>query len=100
MGASLAVGNATVVKPAEDACLSVLRVAEIAAGIGLPAGALNIVTGLGNEAGVALVEHPGIQHVSFTDFPLAEITFWCAENVIYLAERALTAAGRRVGDAT
>jgi delta 1-pyrroline-5-carboxylate dehydrogenase len=46
-----------VVKPAEDACLSVLRVAELAAGVGLPAGALNIVTGLGQEAGAALVEH-------------------------------------------
>ncbi len=68
-GGSLAVGNACVVKPAEDACLSVLRVAELAAEIGLPAGALNIVTGLGNEAGAALVEHRGIHHVSFTGSP-------------------------------
>ncbi|HQR10125.1 MAG TPA: aldehyde dehydrogenase family protein [Casimicrobiaceae bacterium] len=68
-GGSLAAGNACVVKPAEDACLSVLRVAELAAEAGLPAGALNIVTGLGNEAGAALVEHPGIQHVSFTGSP-------------------------------
>ncbi len=68
-GASLAAGNACVVKPAEDACLSVLRVAELAAEAGLPAGALNIVTGLGNEAGAALVLHPGIQHVSFTGSP-------------------------------
>ncbi len=59
-GGSLAAGNACVVKPAEDACLSVLRVAALAAEIGLPAGALNIVTGLGNEAGAALVEHPGV----------------------------------------
>ena len=69
VGGSLAAGNACVVKPAEDACLSVLRVAELAAEIGLPAGALNIVTGLGNEAGAALVEHPGVQHVSFTGSP-------------------------------
>jgi aldehyde dehydrogenase (NAD+) len=68
-GGSLAAGNACVVKPAEDACLSVLRVAELAAGIGLPGGALNVVTGLGNEAGAALVEHPGVQHVSFTGSP-------------------------------
>ena len=68
-GGSLAAGNACVVKPAEDACLSVLRVAEIAAEIGLPAGALNVVTGLGNEAGAALVEHTGVQHVSFTGSP-------------------------------
>ena len=68
-GGSLAAGNACVVKPAEDACLSVLRVAELAAEVGLPAGALNVVTGLGNEAGAALVEHSGIQHVSFTGSP-------------------------------
>jgi aldehyde dehydrogenase (NAD+) len=66
VGASLAVGNACVVKPAEDACLSLLRVASLAAAVGFPAGALNIVTGLGAEAGQALAEHPGIDHVSFT----------------------------------
>jgi aldehyde dehydrogenase (NAD+) len=69
VAASLAAGNACVAKPAEDACLSVLRVAEIAAEVGLPAGALNVVTGLGNEAGAALVEHAGVQHVSFTGSP-------------------------------
>jgi len=68
-GGALAAGNACVVKPAEDACLSVLRVAELAAGIGLPEGALNIVTGLGREAGAALAAHPGIEHVSFTGSP-------------------------------
>ncbi len=56
-------------KPAEDACLSLLRVAELAAAIGLPDGALNIVTGLGREAGAALATHPGIDHVSFTGSP-------------------------------
>jgi aldehyde dehydrogenase (NAD+) len=68
-GGALAAGNACVVKPAEDACLSVLRVAELAAEIGLPEGALNIVTGLGAEAGAALAAHPGIDHVSFTGSP-------------------------------
>ena len=66
VGAALATGNACVVKPAEDACLSLLRVAELAAQAGLPAGALNIVTGLGAEAGQALAEHPGVDHLSFT----------------------------------
>ncbi len=66
---ALAAGNACVVKPAEDACLSLLRVAELAAAAGLPAGAINVVTGLGGEAGAALVEHPGIQHLSFTGSP-------------------------------
>ncbi|MEO8535980.1 MAG: aldehyde dehydrogenase family protein, partial [Betaproteobacteria bacterium] len=62
VGAALAAGNACVVKPAEDACLSLLRVAELAAASGLPAGALNLVTGLGGEAGAALVAHAGVAH--------------------------------------
>ncbi len=66
VGASLAAGNACVVKPAEDASLSTLRLAELAAEVGFPAGALNIVTGLGSEAGAALTAHPGIDHISFT----------------------------------
>ena len=69
VGAALAVGNACVVKPAEDACLTLLEVARLAAEAGLPAGALNIVTGLGAEAGQALAEHPGIDHISFTGSP-------------------------------
>ncbi len=63
---ALAMGNAVVVKPAEDACLSIIRVAELALEVGLPAGALNIVTGLGEEAGAALSTHPGINFISFT----------------------------------
>ena len=66
VGGSLAAGNACVVKPAEDACLSLLRAAELAAEAGFPPGVLNIVTGLGAEAGQALTEHPGIDHISFT----------------------------------
>lgn len=69
VAAALAAGNACVVKPAEDACLSLLRVAEILAANGLPPGALNIVTGLGAEAGAALAAHPGIDHLSFTGSP-------------------------------
>ncbi|HCW17041.1 MAG TPA: aldehyde dehydrogenase [Achromobacter sp.] len=69
VGAALAAGNACVVKPAEDACLSLLKLAEIAAEVGLPAGALNIVTGYGHEAGAALTAHPGIDHISFTGSP-------------------------------
>ncbi len=69
VGASLAAGNACVVKPAEDACLSLLRLAELAAGVGFPEGAINIVTGLGREAGAALAAHPGIEHISFTGSP-------------------------------
>jgi aldehyde dehydrogenase (NAD+) len=70
VGAALAAGNACVVKPAEDACLSLLRVAELAAEVGFPEGALNIVTGLGSEAGAALAAHAGIDHISFTGSPV------------------------------
>jgi aldehyde dehydrogenase (NAD+) len=63
---ALAMGNAAVLKPAEDTSLSALRLAELATAAGLPEGALNIVTGLGEEAGAALAAHPGIDFVSFT----------------------------------
>jgi len=66
VGAALAMGNAAVLKPAEDACLSALALADIAQKAGLPAGALNVVPGLGEEAGAALSAHPGINHLSFT----------------------------------
>ena len=66
IGAALAMGNACVLKPAEEACLTALAFARIAAAAGLPAGALNVVTGLGEEAGAALSAHPGVRHVSFT----------------------------------
>jgi aldehyde dehydrogenase (NAD+) len=66
VGAALAAGNACVVKPAEDASLSSLRLAELAAEVGFPAGALNIVTGYGAEAGASLCAHPGVDHLSFT----------------------------------
>ena len=69
VGGALAAGNACVVKPAEDACVSLLRVAELAASIGFPEGALNLVTGLGRDAGAALAAHPGIEHISFTGSP-------------------------------
>ncbi|MGB3428360.1 MAG: aldehyde dehydrogenase family protein, partial [Burkholderiaceae bacterium] len=70
VGAALAAGNACVVKPAEDACLSLLRVAELAAEAGFPEGALNIVTGYGAEAGAALSAHAGVDHISFTGSPV------------------------------
>lgn len=66
VGAALAMGNACVLKPAEDACLTALAFARIALAAGLPAGALNVVTGLGEEAGAALASHRGVQHLSFT----------------------------------
>jgi aldehyde dehydrogenase (NAD+) len=55
-----------VLKPAEEACLTALAFARIIERAGLPAGALNLVPGLGEEAGAALASHPGVRHVSFT----------------------------------
>ncbi len=69
VGGALAAGNACVVKPAEDACLTPLRIAALALDAGLPAGALNMVCGLGIEAGAALAAHAGINHLSFTGSP-------------------------------
>jgi len=66
VGAALAMGNAAVLKPAEEACLTALAFAALAAEAGLPAGALNVVPGLGEEAGAALSGHPGVNHISFT----------------------------------
>ncbi|WP_342128684.1 aldehyde dehydrogenase family protein [Hydrogenophaga sp. OTU3427] len=69
VGGALAAGNVCVVKPSEDACLSLIRVAELAAEVGFPPGAINIVTGYGHEVGDALARHPGIDHISFTGSP-------------------------------
>lgn len=63
--ALLVAGNTAVVKAAEDAPLSVLRMAEII-GDALPAGVLNVVTGYGAEIGEALVVHQDVDKVSFT----------------------------------
>ncbi len=66
VGGALCMGNAAVLKPAEEACLTAIAFAEIAAEAGLPAGALNVVPGLGEEAGAALTAHPDVDHISFT----------------------------------
>ena len=66
VGAALATGNAAVLKPAEEACLTALAFGELARRAGLPDGALNIVPGLGSEAGAALTSHADVNHISFT----------------------------------
>ncbi len=66
VGAALTMGNACVLKPAEEACLTALMFAELASKAGLPKGALNVVPGIGEEAGAALASHSGIDHISFT----------------------------------
>src|ERR1039458_1016551 len=66
---ALARWNPAVVKPAEEACLVPLRIAELAVEVGFPEGALNVVPGVGEEAGAALSAHPGIDYISFTGSP-------------------------------
>ncbi|OYX21992.1 MAG: aldehyde dehydrogenase [Rhodobacterales bacterium 32-66-9] len=66
---SLAVGNAAVVKPAEDACLSVLRMAQLTAEVGFPAGALAVLPGRGSVTGGALSAHDDIDYIAFTGSP-------------------------------
>ena len=66
---ALATGNAAVLKPSEDACLSPLAFCGIAQEAGLPDGALNVVCGLGEEAGHALTHHGDIDFVTFTGSP-------------------------------
>jgi len=66
---ALAMGNAIVLKPAEDTSLTALALAQLAEEAGFPPGAFNVVTGLGEEVGAALSAHPGISHISFTGSP-------------------------------
>jgi betaine-aldehyde dehydrogenase len=77
---ALAVGNAVVLKPAEDACLTSLLLAELAEEVGFPAGVVNVVPGLGATAGAALAAHAGVDKVSFTGSPEVgrEIAVTCA----------------------
>ncbi|MFJ9089547.1 aldehyde dehydrogenase family protein [Streptomyces sp. NPDC102384] len=62
---ALATGNSAVVKPADETPRTALAVARLAIEAGLPPGVLNVVTGLGSEAGAALASHPGIDHLGF-----------------------------------
>ena len=63
---TLATGCTLVLKPAEDASLSVLRFAEIMQEAGLPDGVINVVTGMGSTAGARLAAHPDVDKIAFT----------------------------------
>ncbi len=66
LATALATGNTVVLKPAEQAPLTALRFGELILESGLPPGVINIVTGLGETAGAALVAHPGVNKITFT----------------------------------
>ena len=63
---ALICGNTVVIKPAEDTPLSTYNLVQILVESGLPGGVLNIVNGMGPDAGAPLVTHPGVAAVSFT----------------------------------
>jgi phenylacetaldehyde dehydrogenase len=63
---ALATGNTVVLKPAEQTPLTALKLAELIAAAGVPAGAVNVVTGFGETAGAALAAHPHVDKVAFT----------------------------------
>lgn len=63
---ALAAGCAIVLKPAEQTSLTALRLGEVLMEAGVPAGVVNVVTGLGRAAGAALANHPDVDKISFT----------------------------------
>ncbi|WP_198416370.1 aldehyde dehydrogenase family protein [Cryobacterium sp. Hh38] len=62
---AIATGNCSVVKPADETPRTAVRLAALAIQAGIPRGVLNVVTGIGTEAGAALSKHPGVDHVGF-----------------------------------
>jgi phenylacetaldehyde dehydrogenase len=66
IGPALAAGCTVVLKPAEETPLTALRLGELILEAGIPAGVVNIVTGLGETAGAALASHSGIDKIAFT----------------------------------
>lgn len=66
MGPALACGNTVVLKPAEQTPLSILYFANLIAEAGFPPGVVNVVNGLGAQAGAALASHMGVDKIAFT----------------------------------
>ena len=87
LAAALCVGNTVALKPPEQAPLAALALAEICAEAGAPPGVINAVTGLGSEAGEALVRHDGVAHITFT-------------GSVPTARRVLAAAAQRIKPTT
>ncbi|MEN8674060.1 aldehyde dehydrogenase family protein [Nocardioides sp.] len=83
MAPALAVGNSVVIKPDEKTPLSTLEFARIALECGLPPGVLNVVTGVGTDAGAALAAHPGVGKIGFTGSTAVgkEVMRLAADNV-------------------
>jgi betaine-aldehyde dehydrogenase/5-carboxymethyl-2-hydroxymuconic-semialdehyde dehydrogenase len=91
IGPALAAGNTIVLKPAEWTPLTASLLADLALEAGLPAGVLNVVQGIGEEAGAALVAHPEVKRISFTGSTATARLIGCA------AARNLTPVSLELG---
>ena len=89
IGPALAAGNTVVVKPPEWAPLTCSLLADIARDAGVPDGVLNVVQGIGEEAGAALVAHPDLDRISFTG------STDTAKSIGQAAARSITPLARR-----
>lgn len=81
---ALAAGNTIVVKPAELTPLTTLYACRLAEQVGIPAGVINVVPGLGETAGAALAAHTGVRRMSFTGSPEVgrEVASLAARNLV------------------
>jgi acyl-CoA reductase-like NAD-dependent aldehyde dehydrogenase len=91
VGPALAAGNTVVVKPPEWAPLTCSLMADIAEATGVPAGVLNVVQGIGEDAGAALTQHPDIDRISFTG------STDTAQLIGQAAARSITPASMELG---
>ncbi|MGP3987269.1 aldehyde dehydrogenase family protein [Streptomyces sp. 3N207] len=81
---ALATGNCAVVKPADETPRTAVRLAELASAAGIPDGVLNVVPGIGAEAGAALTGHPGVRQIGFVGSTAigAQVAHAAAERVV------------------
>ena len=95
---ALAAGSTMILKPAEWSPLSCSLLADLVAEAGFPPGVFNIVQGIGEEIGAALVSHPGVRRVSFTGSPetARHIGVAAAKNIVP-SPASSAARGHRLG---
>ncbi|MCY4289579.1 MAG: aldehyde dehydrogenase family protein [Aestuariivita sp.] len=88
---ALAAGCTVVLKPSELTPLTALELGDIALKAGLPNGALNVVTGLGPDAGASLAEHPNVDKLAFTGSVVT------GSNIMAVAARDVKAISLELG---
>ncbi len=93
---ALAAGNVAVIKPSEFTSASSIEFAQLFMEAGFPAGVVNVVTGLGAEAGAALVDHPDVSKIAFTGSDMAGEKIYAASA--RSAQESDTGAGRQIAE--